>query len=211
MDITAIKDFLVNIIESIGYPGIFIAMVLESCLIPLPSEVTMTLAGALAAEGLMNIHLASWIGAVANVTGSIAAYWLGRKIPEPAIIKFIQKWGKFLLINVHEYAKAKEWIRKYGSFVSFFSRLLPGVRTVVSLPAGVAAIPLGPFVVWTFIGSLLWCYVLVIAGYTLGENWESIENVFSKFQIVIVVAGVAAVMLYVFSHLRQRGGSEGIS
>lgn len=183
---------MVNIIDAVGYPGVFIAMVIESCLIPLPSEITMPLAGALAAEGQMNIHVASLMGGLGNVVGSLMAYGIGVKIPETTILKFIRRWGKWLFLSEHEYEKTKGWLKQYGSFVSFFSRLLPGIRTVVSLPAGVARIALVPFVVWTFIGAMLWSYVLVYVGYVLGENWDSVEGFFHKFELVIigVVIGV---------------------
>lgn len=109
-----------------------------------------------------------------------------------------------MLLSVHEYNRAKDWLFKYGSSVSFFSRLLPGIRTVISLPAGVAKIPLGPFVIWTFLGSLIWCYLLTYIGYYLGDNWESFEPVFAKFQYVIIFAGVLGIAVYVYMHFRNR-------
>jgi membrane protein DedA with SNARE-associated domain len=203
-----IKDFMVNLVETVGYPGIFFAMVLESCLVPLPSEITMPAAGALAATGEMNVHIAAWVGALGNVVGSLMAYGLGVKIPEKKITSFLGKYGKFILVSEHEYHRTKKWIHKYGSSVSFFSRLLPGVRTVVSLPAGVARIPLRPFIVMTFLGALLWCYVLVYAGYVLGENWEVIEVYFSKFQYIVIVVFLILFGLYVYKHLKSKPSAK---
>jgi membrane protein DedA with SNARE-associated domain len=204
MILTEIKDFLVHFVEVVGYPGVFIAMVLESCLIPIPSEITMPVAGALAATGAMNVHAASFTGAIANVVGSLMAYWLGVKIPEEKILGFLRRWGKYLLVPEEEYLKTKKWLNKYGVSVSFFSRLLPGIRTVVSLPAGVARISLPKFIGWTFLGSLIWCYVLVYAGFVLGENWESIEVYFHKFQLVIIAAGVLFIGWYVWKQLSHK-------
>ncbi|MDD3662180.1 MAG: DedA family protein [Candidatus Dojkabacteria bacterium] len=198
-----VKDFMEGIIGAVGYPGVFFAMVIESCLIPLPSEVTMTLAGSLASSGQMNVHIAAMMGGLGNVVGSLIAYWLGTVIPEPTLVRFIRKYGKWILLSEHEYEKAKTWIKKHGVFVSFFSRLLPGVRTVVSLPAGVARIAIMPFVIWTFIGSLLWSYILVYAGYVLGSQWEQIEHVFKPFELVIIAIALLVVVWYVWKKVRE--------
>lgn len=208
MILTEIKELLVNFVEVVGYPGVFFAMALESCLIPIPSEITMPVAGALAATGAMNVHAASFTGAIANVVGSLMAYWLGVKIPEDKILGFLRKWGKYMLVPEEEYLKTKGWLKKYGTFVSFFSRLLPGIRTVVSLPAGVARISLPKFIGWTFLGSLIWCYVLVYAGYVLGENWESIEVYFHKFQLVIIAAGVLFIVWYVWKQVSHKSADK---
>lgn len=202
--ITVMKDFLIGFIESVGYPGVFVAMLIESCLIPLPSEVTMPLAGALAASGGMNIHIASLTGAFGNLAGSLLAYLLGYKLSEKGIVSFIKRWGKWILLSEHEYFKAKGWLQKYGNAVSFFSRLLPGVRTVISLPAGVARIKLVPFIVYTFVGSVIWSYLLAYVGYELGQNWEEIEPFFHKFQIVIVALFLILAGLYVYKKLSER-------
>lgn len=199
-----VKEVAMNIVEGAGYLGVFVAMVVESCLIPIPSEVTMPLAGALSAQGQMNVWVASFVGAMGNVVGSLMAYGIGYKVPESAILGFIRRWGKWFLLSEDEYEKSKGYLFKYGNWVSFFSRLLPGVRTVVSLPAGVARLKLTPFVVWTFLGSFLWCLVLTWAGYLLGENWDSLEKYFKKFEIAIVVVGVVFIGLYVWNHFRKK-------
>ncbi len=198
-----LKDFLTNLVREVGYLGVFIAMTVESCLIPLPSEITMPVAGFLASEGVMNLHIASLMGAIGNVLGSWMAYWLGMRVKEEALLKFIRKWGKFLLLSEHEYLKVQKWIQKRGSFVSFFSRLLPGIRTVVSLPAGVARIPFWPFTIWTFLGSLLWSYILVIVGYLLEERWANVEPFFHKFELAIIAAGLLFIAWWVWRHFKR--------
>jgi len=200
----AIGKWVINLISATGYLGIFMAMAIESCLIPLPSEVTMPFAGALAASGELNLILVSLTGAFGNLVGSWGAYWIGIKFPEKIIIKFINKWGKFLLLSEHEYEKAKSWLKKYGNPVSFFSRLLPGIRTVISLPAGVARINFLQFSAYTFLGSLIWSFILALIGYKLGENWGSIKHYFHKLDLVIIIAMVAAVGIYIYLHLRKK-------
>jgi len=198
-----VGKWIINLISSTGYVGIFLAMAIESCLIPLPSEVTMPFAGALAASGELNLILVTLTGALGNLVGSWGAYWIGIKFPEKIILKFINKWGKFLLLSEHEYEKAKSWLKRYGNSVSFFSRLLPGIRTVISLPAGVARINLLQFSIYTFIGSLIWSFLLALIGYKLGENWESIKHYFHKLDLVIILGILAAVGIYIYMHFRK--------
>lgn len=198
-----IGKWIISLISSTGYIGIFLAMAIESCLIPLPSEVTMPFAGALAASGELNLILVSLAGAFGNLVGSWGAYWIGAKFPEKIILKFINKWGKFLLLSEHEYEKAKSWLKKYGNPVSFFSRLLPGIRTVISLPAGVARINFVQFSIYTFLGSLIWSFLLALIGYKLGENWESIKHYFHKLDLVIILGILAAVGIYIYLHFKK--------
>lgn len=199
-----LKEIGMNIVEHGGYWGIFMASVVGSCMIPIPSEVIMPLAGALSVQGQMNVLTASVVGAVGNVAGSLMAYGIGYKVPEAVILRFIKKWGKWILLTEHEYKKAKTWLQSYGELVSFFSRLIPGVRAVVSLPAGVAQIKLLPFVIWTFLGSLLWCTVLTWAGYVLGNRWETLEGYFKKFEIAIIAAGLTLIAFVVWKKVRRK-------
>lgn len=198
------KEIAMNIVERGGYLGIFAASVVGSCMIPIPSEVIMPLAGALSSQGQMNPWVATGVGAFGNVVGSLLAYGIGYRVAEASLLRFIAKWGKWILLSEHEYEKAKSWLRKYGELVSFFSRLIPGVRAVISLPAGVARINLLPFVVWTSLGSLLWCAGLTWAGYALGDRWELLEGYFEKFEGVIVAVGIALVAAVVWKKVKGK-------
>lgn len=203
-----IGHWIVSLISSTGYVGIFIAMAIESCLIPLPSEVTMPFAGALAFQGELNLVAVSLVGAIGNLVGSWGAYYIGVKFPEKVIIRFIDKWGKFLLLSKHEYEKTKIWLNKHGNFVSFFSRLLPGIRTVISLPAGVARINFFQFSVYTFLGSLIWSFLLSFIGFKLGENWEVIKTYLHKFDLLIILLIIAAVIFYIYMQVRKRNNTS---
>ena len=197
-----IGQWVISLISQTGYFGVFIAMTIESCLIPLPSEVTMPFAGALAQQGTLNLYLVALVGALGNLVGSWGAYAIGYKFPESIILSFIRKWGKFIFLTEHEYEKVKGWLSRYGSFVSFFSRLLPGIRTVISLPAGVARINFLKFSIYTFLGSLIWSFLLAFIGYKLGENWEHIKNYFHKFDLVIVLVLAIFIVLYIYKHIK---------
>lgn len=168
--IDQVKQFIVASVGSWGYLGVFLLMTLESACIPIPSEITMPVAGLLAAEGRLSFFWAATLGAVANVAGSWIAYWAGATGGRP----FLEKYGRFVLLRPHDLERADRWFEKYGDAAAFFSRLLPVVRTFISLPAGIARMPFWRFTILTFIGSLPWSFALTLAGYLLGENWERI-------------------------------------
>jgi len=194
---------LTYLVEHFGLFAVFILMTAESALIPIPSEITMPFAGFLAGRGLMNFWLAVSVGAFANLTGSILAYWLGYKKGEEWVRIAIKKWGRWLLIKEEEFDKAKTWFSNYGQWITFASRLLPVVRTFISLPAGISKMDLKLFSALTFIGSFIWSAFLAYLGLKLGQNWLSIEPYFRKFQILIAVLGISAVIFYIWSHIKR--------
>ncbi|MEJ2347720.1 MAG: DedA family protein [Patescibacteria group bacterium] len=195
---------LTHLIEGYGLLAIFVLMTAESALIPIPSEVTMPFAGFLAGRGVMNFWLAILVGASGNLFGSWLAYWLGHVKGEDWVRLAIKKWGKWLLIREAEFDKAKSWFHTKGQWVAFGSRLLPVVRTFISLPAGIAKMNLPLFSALTFIGSLVWSTFLAYLGLKLGQNWQAIEPYFRKFQVIIIGLGIAAVILYIWTHLRRK-------
>lgn len=195
---------LTTLISSYGLLAVFVLMTAESALIPIPSEITMPFAGFMAGMGVFDFWTAVAVGALGNLVGSLLAYWLGYAKGEDWVRFAIRRWGKWLLIREHEYDKSKAWYQKYGQGITFVSRLLPIVRTFISLPAGIAKMNLPLFSALTFIGSFLWSAVLAYVGLKLGENWLSIEPYFRKFQFVIVGLGVLAVGLYIYTHIKRR-------
>ncbi len=203
----AITEFFVtnltSLISSYGYIAIFVLMTLESALIPIPSEITMVFAGFLAGTGVMNIWVATLIGALGNLFGSLLAFWLGKKLGEDRIRILIKKYGKWILVHEKDFDMALSWFKKYGQGITFGSRLLPIVRTFISLPAGIADMNLTKFSIYTFIGSFIWSGVLAYMGLKLGQNWLAIDPYFRKFQFVIIGLGVAGVVWYVYRHLKK--------
>lgn len=195
---------LTFLVEHYGLLAVFFLMTAESALIPIPSEITMPFAGFMAGRGLISFWLAVSVGALANLTGSLLAYWLGYKKGEAWVRGAIKRWGKWLLIREEEFDKAKLWFNKYGQWVAFTSRLLPVVRTFISLPAGISKMNLKLFSALTLLGSFLWSAFLAYLGLKLGQNWLTIEPYFRKFQILIAALGVSALAFYVWSHLKRR-------
>lgn len=174
-------------------------MTLESALLPIPSEITMPFAGFLASQGVLNFWTVVLIGAFANLIGSLIAYALGFYLEENIILGFIKKFGKFFLVTEHDYTRALSWFNKYGNPIAFFSRLLPGVRTFISLPAGLSEMNLAKFSIYTFMGSFIWSTFLTYVGFTLGKNWHSLGPYYRKFEF-----GIAALLgllaLYYINH-----------
>ena len=182
-----------------GYLAIFVLMLLESACIPIPSEVTMLFGGALttaAFAGAGNeLTLAGVVlaGTLGNLIGSWLAYWAGDYGGRP----MIDRWGRYLLIRPHEVDRAHAWFEQRGELTVFVSRLLPVVRTFISLPAGVAEMPFWRFTLYTLLGCLPWCLVLALIGAALGDQWTVAEEYIREFAwviaAVILVAGVIAV------------------
>jgi membrane protein DedA with SNARE-associated domain len=196
------SHYIIQLIESTGYFGIFVLMTLESALIPIPSEVTMPFAGFLVQQGKLNFLLVVLVGAFANLTGSLISFGIGYYLEEHVILRLIDKYGKFILVNKHEYERSVRWLKKYGDAVAFFSRILPAVRTFISLPAGLSEMSIWKFSFFTFLGSLIWSAILTYFGYYLGGEWQSIEPYFRQFQIVIVIAFVFFVIWYLNHKLK---------
>lgn len=177
-------------------------MTLESALIPIPSEITMPFAGFLANKGSLSFPLVVLVGALGNLVGSLLAFALGYFLEENVIVNLIEKYGKFILLSKHEYLKAIHWFQKYGNGIAFFSRLLPAVRTFISLPAGLSEMNIYKFSIYTFLGSLIWSAFLTYIGFYLGEQWNTLEGYFRKFDILILIIIVISALLYINHKLK---------
>ena len=210
-----LTDTLISLINNFyamtGLFGIVLAMAIESCCIPLPSEIVMPLAGIMIAQNKILSGVNPWLslvlvalaGAIGCVAGSIVAYGIGYKGGRPLMLKY----GRYLLISQHDADKADAFFQRWGSPTAFFSRLLPVVRTYISLPAGIAKMPFVKFCLYSFLGSLPWCFLLAYVGKAvIGDNLKNIEKlspIFHTFDVVIIALLVALVVLYVWRHLRN--------
>lgn len=193
---------IIHLIQTSGYLGIFILMTLESALVPIPSEVTMPFAGFLVGQGQLSFLLVVLSGAFGNLVGSLIAYAIGYFLEETVILKLVRSYGKFLLISEHEYEVSMSWLRKYGDRVAFFSRILPAVRTFISLPAGLSEVSIWKFSFYTFVGSLMWSTALTYLGVYLGKNWNTLEPYYRKFELAIAGLLIIGVLYYVNHKLK---------
>ena len=214
--IDALTTFIQNLYVITGLAGIVLAMAIESCCIPLPSEIIMPLAGAMLATGsqaeekhLAGINPASplWLnliflalaGSLGSLLGSIIAYGIGSAGGRPLMLKY----GRFVLISQHDADRADHFFRRWGAPTAFFSRLLPVVRTYISLPAGITKMSFGKFCLYTFLGSLPWCLLLAFIGYELGSNYTKVSGPLHYLDAVIVIVVVLLAVLYIWRHIRN--------
>lgn len=187
-----------NVISTFGYPGIVFTMAIESALIPLPSEIIMPFSGYLVSVGRFSLLGVSIAGAIGNLLGSLVAYGIGYWGGETFVRGFIRRWGKWILLSEKEFNHSTEQFNKYGNIIIFVSRLLPGIRTVISLPAGVAKVSLKKFIVYTTLGSLIWSFFLAFLGVKMGEHWTVLKDYFHKFDAVIGILIVVVFAVYVY-------------
>jgi membrane protein DedA with SNARE-associated domain len=192
----AIIDFLNSLYGNVGWLGVLIAMTIESAAIPIPSEVIMPLAGWFLIRnlhhGVWYVVIAGLVGALGCVLGSAITYWIGASGGRPLLIKY----GKYVLISPHHIETADKWFAEKGEATAFFSRLLPVVRTFISLPAGVARMNFPRFIIYTFAGSFIWCVALATGGYYAGANWVRFRDVMRPFDYP--VAALIVIVLVIF-------------
>lgn len=193
-----------HVVESLGYPGVFILITLESTLVPIPSELVMPFAGYLASRGTFSLPVVLIINSTAALVGSGICYFIGAKGGKP----FLERYGKFFLVSKHDLEKTERVFQKYGKRMVLIGRFVPVVRHIISIPAGIARMPLRPFFLQTFIGSTIWGGFLILLGYQLGENWEAVAGKLKRFDLVIgavIVLGLLAVGLrFVVRRRRER-------
>lgn len=187
----------------LDWPGVIVLMAIESASIPLPSEVIMPLSGWMLVKerglGAAHVVVAGFYGALGCTLGSLLAYWVGARGGRP----LLERYGKYLLVSSHDLEQADRWFQRYGSWAVFLSRLLPVVRTFISLPAGVARMPLAKFIPLTFLGSFPWSLGLAYGGYVLGENWESLRAFMRPFDIPFLVAFFVLLGFYLRRHWKR--------
>jgi len=194
-----IASLALEIIDAAGYAGIFILSALESCAIPIPSEIVVPFSGFLAATGEFNIVLVIVMATLGNWAGSLLLYYIGRSGGR----WFVEKYGRYVLIHSRDLDRADDWFRRHGSSTVFWSRILPVVRTFSSLPAGVAKMNLKKFNIYTLAGSAIWNTGLAWAGYEAGENWNTFHTYFQKFDIVIGVIITLGIIWFIIKHLKH--------
>ena len=197
-----VAHWIVQTISATGYLGVSSLMALESACIPLPSEIIMPFAGYLVSIGRFNLFWVATAGALGCNIGSTVAYLIAARGGRAAV----EKWGSLLLMGPHELQRVDRYFEKYGSVTVFFGRLLPGVRTFIAVPAGLARMPQVKFQVYTFLGSWPWCFGLTYVGMKLGEAWHTdprFHEWFHRFHLVVEIALLAFVVWFVWSHINR--------
>jgi membrane protein DedA with SNARE-associated domain len=202
----SVATWVQQVIQAMGYPGLALVMFLENVLPPIPSEAVLPMAGWLAYEGQGNFTLlgVTLVGGLGSVSGALVFYGLGHWFGESRVRALFERYGKWLLLKVEDFDKAIEWFDRYGEQVIFFGRMVPIVRSLVSIPAGIANMNLARFSLYTALGTSLWSLVLALAGYLLGRNWPMVMDWVSRYEKVVLLLAVVLVVLFVVNRLRQR-------
>ena len=195
-------EIITKVYDTMGWPGVVFLMGIESAAIPFPSELIMPLAGWLLIEAKGDsawmLWMAAFYGALGNLLGSWVAYWISYKGGRP----LLKKYGKYVLVTQHEVDRAEEWFQKYGELAVFASRMLPVVRTFISVPAGIARMNFWKFSFYTFVGSYPWSLGLAYGGFKLGENWEDLRRVMRPFDFPIAGIIIVVVVWFIYHRIK---------
>jgi len=199
-----------QLVEQWGYVGIFSAMVLENVIPPIPSELIMPLAGFYVGQGKLNFVLVVLAGLLGTVVGALPWYGVGRLVNEQRLERWLSRHGRWLGVSSDELAHSRHWFQRHGAAVVFWGRLIPAIRTLISVPAGIEMMPFGPFLFWTTAGSLIWNLALTAAGWALGSNWnrvlgfiKPVEGLVNKLLLLAILAVVGWLGLRVWRRRRD--------
>ena len=205
-----VRDLVTQIYSSVGYLGVALWVAIESVIIPIPSELVLPFAGFLVGEGTAiepltgqpwNVILVTLFGTVGATLGALVAYAIGMFGGRPVI----ERWGRYLGITPEDLDRADDFFARHGNAAAFFGRMVPVIRSLVSFAAGIAHMPLGRFVVFTFLGSLPWTLLLVVSGVVMGANWEEIGGILKRFEyLVLAILAVIALLWIWFRIVKPR-------
>ncbi len=204
--ITSIPEIISESVKenvNLAYFVICFAMFLENIIPPIPSEIIMPLGGYFVYQGNLNFYILVIFGLIGTVLGALPWYYLGRFLNEKKLASFVDSKGKFIGISSRDLNKSKLWFDKYGVSLVFWGRLIPGIRTLISVPAGIELMPLKKFLVWTSLGSLIWVVLLTFLGYVLGENYKIIESYIDNFKVFIKPIFIIISALLIFKYLKK--------
>lgn len=198
------SEWIINIMEQLGYLGIALLMFLDNVFPPIPSEVIMPSAGFTAAQGQLSLIGVIVAGSLGSLIAAAALYWIGRKISHDALFRWVNQYGKYLFIKTDDVKKALDWFEKYGHRVVFFGRMIPAVRSLISIPAGMSHMPFWKFMTYSMLGTVIWTTFLATVGYYFGNNTALMQQIFSNVGYMIV-AIVALFLIYLWFKKRKNG------
>ena len=191
-------DWIQNLMDSMGYFGILFLMIVENVFPPIPSELIMPSAGFAAARGDMNLVVVVLMGTLGSVLGTLPLYYLGRAFGEKRLMEWADRHGKWLTLSGKDIKQADDWFDRHGTKAVLFGRMVPGIRSLLSLPAGMSEMPMVKFLIYSAIGSALWSGALATAGYLLGENYDQVEQYIGPAsKIILGLVVVAAVVWFI--------------
>jgi len=201
-----------SIVSTMGYPGLLIVMFLENIFPPIPSEVILPLAGSLALEGRFSLLGVTVVGSVGSVIGALVFYGLGYLFGEDRVRVLIRRYGRWLMLSEDDFDRAVKWFDRYGERVIFFGRMVPIVRSLISIPAGIAGMNMGYFGAYTAVGTAMWSFLLAFAGYLLGRSWPLVSKWVSRYEKAALIVGVLVIVIFLarrfLQHRRATSSSD---
>ncbi len=194
--ISSFVDWLVNIIETLGYPGVALSMFIESFFAPIPSEIILPFSGFVASSGSLNLYLVILVATFSAYLGSLPFFIIGY-LGEKSVHKFLAKYGKYLFISEESVKQGYDAFDKYGNIFVLIGRVVPIVRTLISFPAGASKMNFWKFTIYTLLGTAVWSTILIVAGYLLGSQWENVSLYINKYENVIIILMAVLVLGYI--------------
>ena len=189
--------------HQLGYFGIALLMFLDNVFPPIPSEVIMPSAGYAASQGQLSLWGVIIAGSVGSLSAAASLYWLGARFKTQTILAFVTRYGRFFFVKTADVEKSLAWFERYGYRVVFFGRMVPAVRSMISIPAGMSGMPFGYFMLYSGLGTLIWTSFLAVVGYYLGENQQQMQHFFSQVSHLILII-VASLIIWIFYRRWQR-------
>ncbi|NCO75983.1 MAG: DedA family protein [Cyanobacteria bacterium] len=197
-------EWITNTMNSLGYVGIALLMFAENLFPPIPSELIMPLAGFTVSQGKMQLIPAIFAGVIGTILGAFPWYYLGKIVDESRLEKLADKYGKWIFVSGSDINKANKWFNQYGNIAVFLGRLVPGVRTLISLPAGINNMNLSSFVIYSTIGTIIWVSLLTVAGYVLGDNFSLVEKYIAPLSKIALLSIVFLFVIWVIRKQKRK-------
>lgn len=201
-------NWITNIISSLSYWGIALLMLLENIFPPIPSEVIMPLAGFTAQQGQLNLLFVILAGTVGSILGALPWYYIGKQVGERRLRQWVDRHGKWLTLSGEDIDKSQQWFNKYGGAAVFFGRLIPGIRTLISIPDGFEEMPLFTFLLYSTVGTLLWVGLLSYAGFVLGQNYQLVKKFLTPISIVVAVVLALVLGVWIVRRHQKKHSSK---
>ena len=195
------SEWATTVMDALGYPGLAFLVALENVFPPIPSEIILPLAGFNSSQGSMNVFLAILFATIGSVLGALILYYVGYVFTETRVRIMVRKWGKWLGFKETDIDTANVWFARYGGWAVALCRVVPIVRSLISIPAGLRKMPLVTFIVFTAGGSLVWNTVLITAGYILGDNWDHVEEYVGYLQYVVILIVLVVGVWWVWTRM----------
>ncbi|HEX6291533.1 MAG TPA: DedA family protein [Herpetosiphonaceae bacterium] len=194
----SLGEWIQRIIEGLGYPGIVLVMAAENIFPPIPSELVMPLAGFMAREGTFNIFAVIVAGMLGSVIGALVLYWFGAWANETVIRRFVRRWGRYAFISENDLDVSLGYFNRHGELVIFFGRLIPIIRSLISIPAGMDRMPLSKFLLYTVLGTTIWSAILSYAGWLLQANWQLVLGYVKQYEHLVLALVALGVVVFLY-------------